>query len=157
MSETETKMGRPPFEITEDVLQKAETYAAQGLADYQIGLLLGIGKSTMIEKKKDFPDFSDAIERGKAKGVGTITSAVFKAAKGGDVGAMKYYLNNRDKGNWKDKINHDVTSGDKPIHTDIQVTLVSADGKKQETYEDQKKAKQEASAHGENQTEDSSD
>ena len=159
MSDTETpvKRGRPPFEITDDVLKKVERYAAQGLADYQIGLLLGLHKATMVEKKKDFPEFSEAIEQGRAKGIGTITNSLFNAASGGDVGAMKYFLNNRDKGNWKDKINHDLTSGDKPIHTDIQVTLVSADGKKQETYEDKKKAKQEASAHGENQTEDSSD
>jgi len=100
--------GRPKFEITPDVCKKAETLAAQGLTLEQTAHTLGISYQTLNEKKKQFSEFSDAIARGKAKGVATITNALFQKAKNGDVQAQKYYLNNRDSNNWSDKQRVDV-------------------------------------------------
>jgi len=97
------KGGRPKFEITPEVLAKAEKLAAQGLALYQIADVLGICYQTLNEKKKEFSEFSDAIRIGQSKGIATATSALFKEAAGGDVPALKYYLNNRDNENWKEK------------------------------------------------------
>lgn len=95
--------GRPAFEITEEVCKKAESLAAQGLAEYQIAAVLGISQETLIQKKKGYSEFSEAIATGKAKGIAQITNAVFQKAKSGDVQAAKYYLNNRDNANWNER------------------------------------------------------
>lgn len=96
-------VGRPLIEITEEICKKAETLAAQGLTMPQIALSLGMGHSTLYEKKESYPEFSEAIETGRAKGIATITNALFSNAKKGDTQAQKYYLNNRDNANWKDR------------------------------------------------------
>ena len=95
--------GRPLLEITPELCKKAETLAAQGLTMDQIALSLGMGRATLYDKKAEYPDFSDAIEEGRAKGIATITNSLFQNAKSGDTQAQKYYLNNRDNANWKDR------------------------------------------------------
>ena len=101
--------GRPKIEITPELCQRAETLAAQGLTMEQIALTLGMGKTTLYDKQAKYPDFSNAIEEGKAKGIATISNALFQNAKGGDTQAQKYYLNNRDNQNWKDKVTTELT------------------------------------------------
>ena len=96
--------GRPPIEITPELCNKAETLAAQGLTMEQIALTLGMGVRTCYEKKAEYVQFSQAIEDGRAKGIATITNALFSNAKKGDTQAQKYYLNNRDNANWKDRV-----------------------------------------------------
>ena len=101
--------GRPKFEITKDVCKKAESLAAQGLTKEQIAQVLGISYQTLNEKTKEYSDFSEAIDAGKAKGIAQITNALYKKASEGDVPAQKYYLNNRDNRNWKDRIEQKTT------------------------------------------------
>jgi hypothetical protein len=55
------------------------------------------------------PEISESIQRGRQKGVATITNKLFKKAKDGDMGAIKYYLNNVDRENWKER--QDTTHG----------------------------------------------
>ena len=101
---TTSKGGAPAFEITEQVCKKAESLAAQGLTLEQTAHALGISYHTLNEKRKEYDKFSEAIELGKAKGIATVTNALFNKAKDGDVPAMKYYLNNRDNGNWQERV-----------------------------------------------------
>ena len=96
--------GRPKIEITKELCKKAEGLAAQGLTMNQIASVLGMGERTLYEKVKEYSHFSQAISNGKSKGIAQITNALFKKAKEGDVAAQKYYLNNRDNSNWKDRI-----------------------------------------------------
>ena len=61
-------MGRPSFQITPEILAKTEKLAATGLSQVQISACLGINASTLIEKKRYFANFANAIKLGKAKG-----------------------------------------------------------------------------------------
>ena len=90
------------IEITDELCKKAETLAAQGLTVEQMASVLGIGQSTFYEKQAKYPEFLEAIEDGRAKGIATITNALFSKARKGDFPSMKYYLNNRDRENWND-------------------------------------------------------
>ena len=101
-TEPKKPMGRPEFEITEKVLKEVEKYAALGLSDYQIAHCIGIARDTFIEKKKAYPDISDALSNGRAKGIAIITNALYDSAKDGHFPAQKYYLNNRDPDAWAD-------------------------------------------------------
>ena len=124
------KIGRPAFKITPEICKKAESLAAQGLTLEQTAHTLGISYQTLNEKKKEFADFSEAIELGKAKGIATVTNALFNKAKDGDVPAMKYYLNNRDNGNWKDRIDNTHTGADGgPIQIDSIFEFIPVDAK----------------------------
>ncbi len=102
-------MSRPKFEVTADVLEKVEVYAAQGMTKEQIALSLGICYDTLNERQKESSEFSDAIKRGQAKGIATITNALFVAGKGGNITAQIFYLKNRGSDEWKDRMVH---SGD---------------------------------------------
>ena len=108
-TQTIKNMGRPRFEITPEILEKTERLAAQGLPQVQISACLGIVPKTLIEKKRAFSSFSDAIKNGRAKGVGTITNALFESAVKGSVPAQIFYLKNRDQENWSDVQAHNVS------------------------------------------------
>ena len=108
-TQTTRNMGRPRFEITPEILEKTERLAAQGLTQVQISACLGIVQKTLIEKKRAFSEFSNAIKNGRAKGVGTITNALFESAVKGSVPAQIFYLKNRDQENWSDVQAHNVS------------------------------------------------
>ena len=101
MNDEKRKVGRPRFEITPEVCEKVENLSAQGLTVEQISLVLGINKSTMFDKQNEYPDFSDALKRGRGKGVANVTNALYTKAVDGDNTAMIFYLKNR--AGWVDK------------------------------------------------------
>ena len=101
MNDEKRKVGRPRFEITPEVCEKVENLSAQGLTVEQISLVLGINKSTMFDKQNEYSDFSDALKRGRGKGVANVTNALYTKAVDGDNTAMIFYLKNR--AGWVDK------------------------------------------------------
>lgn len=84
--------GRPPFEITEEVIKQAEFHASRGLTLEQIARSLGIAYYTLHKKTQKFGELDDAIKRGQAKGIATIANALFNAAKNGNITAQIFYL-----------------------------------------------------------------
>jgi transcriptional regulator with XRE-family HTH domain len=100
---TRRKPGRPKIQITAQMIRKAETLASKGLTKEQIAKCLGMGLSTLMEKQSNYPEFLEAIKKGQAKGLATITNALFQAARNGHVVAQIFYLKNRDAENWSDR------------------------------------------------------
>ena len=90
------------IQITEEICRKAERFAANGLTMRQIAYSLGMGHSSFYEKQKEFPEFKEAIEVGRAKGIAVISNALFETAKTGNVAAQIFYLKNRSPDSWKD-------------------------------------------------------
>ncbi len=104
------KRGRPPFEITEDVLKTVEEGASRGLEKQQIARVLGISPQTFIEKRKKFPELVEALKRGEALGVSRVANALFLSATvERNVTAQIFYLKNRDPDRWKDRRHIDET------------------------------------------------
>jgi len=102
MNEIKRSRGRPRFEITPEVCEKVENLSAQGLTVEQISLVLGINKSTMFDKQNEYSDFSDALKRGRGKGIANVTNALYeKATVDRDNTAIIFYLKNR--AGWVDK------------------------------------------------------
>jgi len=101
MSDEKRKVGRPRFEITPEVCEKVENLSAQGLTVDQIALVLGVSHWTIYERQNEFPEFSDALKRGRGKGVANVTNALYTKAVDGDNTAMIFYLKNR--AGWVDK------------------------------------------------------
>src|SRR5262249_8423904 len=93
------KVGRPPW-IPPDV-KKVEQLASRGLTQQEIADALGIGLSTLYEKKVEFEEFAEAINRGKAKGIEEIANSLYESAtKAKNVAAQIFYLKARAK--WRD-------------------------------------------------------
>ena len=92
--------GRPEFEITQQVIDQAELLASQGLTQNQIALALGMGESTLYEKKAKFPEFAEAIKAGKAKGVAMVAEKLMEKAMAMDTTSILFYL--KCQGGWRD-------------------------------------------------------
>ena len=69
-----------------------EKMAANGLSEKQIAAALGISQETLIQKKKVYTEFSEALKKGRALGELTVTNELMNAVKHGNVRAMEIYL-----------------------------------------------------------------
>lgn len=94
------KQGRPPWSVTKSALLKVESLASQGLSNEEIAGCLGISRSTLYAKMGEFPDFSDAIKKGKALGIATATAALMDRIKEGNIAATIFFL--KCKAGWRE-------------------------------------------------------
>ena len=121
-----------------DKLVLVEGWSRDGLTQKQIADNLGINVDTLIEYKKKYPDFSEALKKGKEVVDIEVENALLKRALGytitlyeekvdkdgcvhnlkkdvhipGDTTAQIFWLKNRKPKNWKDKQNTENTSDD---------------------------------------------
>ena len=124
-AKSKNPVGRPKFEITEEVLQEVEEMAGRGLTVNQIATCLGISPATIYNRQVDNLEFLETIKKGKAVGVSKVTNALFEnATVERDNVAIIYYLNNRDKDNWSNKHEVATTVEHKNV---IDLTRVSDD------------------------------
>lgn len=94
-------VGRPSWVPTPETIEEVERMASRGLTQEQIADAIGIGLSTLMNKKNQFEEFKDAIVRGQAKGIGAVANALFNnAVDKSNVQAQMFYLKNRAK--WRD-------------------------------------------------------
>jgi len=98
--------GRPKWVPSEKEIQQAQQLAAQGLTVEQVARSLGVGATAFFERQQEYPELMEAMLNGRAKGVATISNALFVKAKGGDNTAMIFYLKNRAPNEWKDRVEH---------------------------------------------------
>lgn len=93
---------KPEWEITPDVLSEAERLATLALTEGQISAALGIHQTTLISKKKMYPEFNAAIKRGFAKALEKITNGFMvnalnetEAEPGGNLKAQMFFLSRK--------------------------------------------------------------
>lgn len=102
MNKVKNLVGRPKFEISEDVLSKTENLMAKGLTKEQCAGMLGVSVSTFMLHQAENSEFSEAIKRGQASGIDQVTNALFEnATVEKDNTAIIFYLKNR--AGWVDK------------------------------------------------------
>ncbi|MHB8383854.1 MAG: phBC6A51 family helix-turn-helix protein [Candidatus Binataceae bacterium] len=93
-------LGRPAWKIDAKTLEKAEALAARGLTMRQIALALGIHFATLCRKKAKYRVLCEAIEKGKASGIASVSNKLWDAAMGGNITAMIFWL--KAQGGWRD-------------------------------------------------------
>ena len=104
MSDVKTKnpVGRPKFEITDEVLLNVENLMTKGLTKEQAAGMLGVSVSTFMLHQSENSEFSEAIKRGQARGIDAVTNALFEnATVDRNVPSIIFYLKNR--AGWVDK------------------------------------------------------
>jgi len=108
-------VGRPKFEINEEVLKRTEQLMAQGLTREQCARALGISVATFYNYQAQNLEFLEAIKRGESLGIEEVTNALFhNATVDRDNTAIIFFLKNR--AGWVDKQEHKV-------ETENRVTL----------------------------------
>ena len=90
-------------------LKQVESLAANGLTQEQIACALGISESTLTKRKKENTDFTDAIKRGKAKGIALVTNKLMESIKGGNMTGMIFFL--KTQAGWKETNVQEHTGG----------------------------------------------
>tara|TARA_R100000544_G_scaffold33009_1_gene19408 strand:- start:519 stop:1001 length:483 start_codon:yes stop_codon:yes gene_type:complete len=102
MAKAKNPVGRPKFEITDEVLEKTESLMAKGLTKEQCAGMLGIHTSTFMLHQAENSEFSEAIKKGQALGIDAVTNALFEnATVERDNTAIIFFLKNR--AGWVDK------------------------------------------------------
>ena len=125
MSDVKTKnpVGRPKFEITDEVLLNVENLMTKGLTKEQAAGMLGVSVSTFMLHQSENSEFSEAIKRGQSRGIDAVTNALFeKATIDRDNTAMIFFLKNR--AGWVDKQEVATTVEQKHV---IDVTRIPDD------------------------------
>ncbi len=101
------KVGRKPIKITPAMCRKVERLAAGGRTEKQIAESIGIGYSTLQQKKTEYEEFSGAIKKGQSKAIVEVENALFvNATENEQLVAQIFFLKNRNPEYWKDK--HEV-------------------------------------------------
>lgn len=118
---------------TKEGLLKLSGWAMDGLVDEQIARNCGISRSTLNEWRKKYPDISDTLKRAREVADREVENALYKSAIGyketvkkvfkvndelvereveiyypPNVTAQIFWLKNRKKDVWKDKINQNI-------------------------------------------------
>ena len=131
-------MGRKP-RMNKKMIKKAYEFARQGLTNKDIANNLGVSEGYFYEYLKKYPEFYEAIQKGKEEAIALVEDALFKRATGynieeekiyisktkdgketvrkekikkhvaPDTTAMIFYLKNRAPEKWNDKRQLDIT------------------------------------------------
>lgn len=84
------KPGRKPWIPTPEILSQVEGMAGRFLKEEQIAALIGISNATWFEKKKQFPELSDAIRVGRAKVAVNISNKLYEVALKGNPNLLQF-------------------------------------------------------------------
>lgn len=87
-----------------DKLILLEGWARDGLTDEQIAHNIGINRTTLYDWKKKARDIDDALKKGKEIVDFEVENALLKSAMEGNVTAQIFWLKNRKKKQWREKV-----------------------------------------------------
>ena len=100
-AKTPKKRGRKPINID---MQQVEHLASLNLGIMDICRSIGVGWDTFNKhRNKKNSELSDALERGKAKGLQRATSKLMEKIEDGEFQAIQFYLKSADREKWAER------------------------------------------------------
>jgi hypothetical protein len=100
-TKTPKKRGRKPINID---MQQVEHLASLNLGIMDICRSIGVGWDTFNKhRNKKNSELSDALEKGKAKGLQRATSKLMEKIEDGEFQAIQFYLKSADREKWAEK------------------------------------------------------
>ena len=96
--------------LEEDKLILLEGWARDGLTEEQIAKNMGIGRTTLYEWKQKEPNIANTIKKGKEVVDFEVENALLKNALDGNVTAQIFWLKNRKKNEWREKVEVENTN-----------------------------------------------
>ena len=113
--------------------EQVEMLASQGLGIMDICRTLGIGWDTFNKNRKRKKEISDALERGKAKGMKVATFKLMEQIHEGNFQAIQFYLKNRSPDEWSDRQEVKHTLNIKDALTNANARIINGETLEQET------------------------
>ena len=103
--------------------EQVERLASQGLGIMDICRTLGIGWDTFNKNRKRKKEISDALEKGKAKGMKVATFKLMEQIHEGNFQAIQFYLKNRSPDEWSDRqeVKHTLNLKDALTHASARI------------------------------------
>lgn len=114
--------------LEKDKLILLEGWAREGLTDEQIAHNMGIANSTYYEWKKKSKEISEALKKNKDIVDFEVENALLKSALEGNVTAQIFWLKNRRKLQWRDKV-EDYTTSNELTKVDELLAKISEEAK----------------------------
>jgi len=115
--------------LQEDKLILLEGWAREGLTDEQIAKNMGISRTTLWDWKKKEPNILDTLKKGKDVVDFEVENALLKNALEGNVTAQIFWLKNRKKLQWRDKV-EDFTTANELTKVDELLAKINEEAKK---------------------------
>jgi len=113
--------------------EQVEMLASQGLGVMDICRTLGIGWDTFNKNRKRKKEISDALERGKAKGMKVATFKLMEQIHDGNFQAIQFYLKNRSPDEWSDRQEVKHTLNIKDALSNANARIINGETLEQET------------------------
>jgi hypothetical protein len=121
-TKTPKKRGRKPINIDPD---RVEHLASQGLGVMDICRSLGVGWDTFNKyREKKNSGISDALDRGKSKGLAFVTSKLMETIEDKNFNAISFYLRNRAPDQWADRQEINYNLDLKNVLTDARARII---------------------------------
>lgn len=105
-------MAGRPSKFKPEYVQLAENYCILGATDAEVAAFLGVGLRTLADWKSAHPEFSDAMNTGKEAADAKVVGALYRGALAGNTTAQIFWLKNRKRNEWRDKVDHEVAGKD---------------------------------------------
>jgi hypothetical protein len=136
-----------PTKYNAEYAEQAYKLCLLGATDKQLADFLGVAESTLNLWKLEHPDFSESLKNGKDRADAVIAQSLFHRAKGYTHDAVKivadaktgaehivpftehyppdttaciFWLKNRQKENWRDRVEH-VGDAERPIEHKVNI------------------------------------
>ena len=107
-TKTPKRRGRKPININ---YEQVEHLASLNLGIMDICRSIGVGWDTFDKhRKKKGSELTEALERGKAKGLKRATTALASKIEDGEFQAIQFYLKSADREKWAERqeVNHNL-------------------------------------------------
>ncbi len=85
-------LGRPAFEVTEEILEQAFKFRSEGFTVEQTAHNMGTCKATLCKYQAINTDLADALKMGKTFGIQPAINQLRKKVEEGDIAAIIYNL-----------------------------------------------------------------
>lgn len=116
-------VGKPAWVPTKEILEQTEKLAGLGLNKKQIAEALGIGASTLFDKQNEYPEFEEAINKGKAKGIAHVAGKLMAKVSALDTASIIFYL--KTQAGWREGQTIEMTGANgTPLLPALTVTFV---------------------------------
>lgn len=98
--------------LEKDKLILLEGWARDGLTKEQIAHNIGIGRTTLYEWEQKEPNIANVLKRSREIVDFEVENALYKSAMNGNVTAQIFWLKNRRKEQWRDKVEYETNNDD---------------------------------------------
>ena len=96
--------------LEKDKLILLEGWARDGLTKEQIAHNIGIGRTTLFEWEQKEPNIANTLKKGREVVDFEVENALLKNGLSGNVTAQIFWLKNRKKNEWREKVELPVDS-----------------------------------------------